>query len=138
MIIIDTNIISEMMKVSPSTKVMTWMDKHQAIELFITTTTIAEIFYGINVLPDGNRKRSLEDSFNKTLEFAFKHRILSFDEAAAQLYGEIMGKRKMLGRPLSIFDGQIASIAIANKFSIATRNVRDFIDCEINLINPFE
>ncbi len=138
MIIIDTNIISEMMKTSPNLKVISWIDKQDATLLYITTITIAEIAYGINVLPEGNRRRSLEDSFYKALEAAFKHRILSFDEAAAHLYGKVMGQRKLRGRPLSMPDGQIAAIALMNNFSIATRNIKDFVGCEVNLINPFD
>ena len=101
MIVIDTNVISELMKPSPLPSVISWIDTQDAMQLFITTITIAEISYGINVLPDGNRKRVLEDSFNKALNDAFKHRILTFDEIAAHTYGKIMGHRKLLGRPLS-------------------------------------
>lgn len=138
MIIVDTNVISEMMKSSPMASVISWLDRQEVTQLFITTVTIAEISYGINALSNGNRRRSLEDSFNKALNDAFKHRILSFDENSAHLYGKIMGNRKLLGRPLSILDGQIAAIALRHNFSIATRNTRDFADCEVALINPFE
>jgi predicted nucleic acid-binding protein len=68
---------------------------------------------------------------------AFEHRILPFGEVAALLYGKIMGKRKALGKPLSILDGQIAAIARANNCTVATRNSKDFADCGLNLINPF-
>lgn len=138
MIILDTNVICELMKPSPMPNVVSWIDNQDATELFISAITIAEISYGITVLPDGNRKRTLEESFNKTLNDAFKHRILSFDESAAHSYGKIMGHRKLIGRPLSIPDGQIAAIAIMHNFSIATRNIRDFSDCEIEIVNPFD
>lgn len=138
MIVIDTNVISELMKPSPQLSVVKWLDKQDVMQLFVTTITIAEISYGISVLPDGQRKRSIEDSFNKALNEAFKHRILSFDENAAHSYGKIMGHRKMLGRPMSIPDGQIAAIALTHNFSIATRNVRDFMDSEVGIINPFD
>jgi predicted nucleic acid-binding protein len=138
MIVIDTNVISELMKPSPQLSVVKWLDKQDVMQLFVSTITIAEISYGISVLPDGQRKRSIEDSFNKALNEAFKHRILSFDENAAHSYGKIMGHRKMLGRPMSIPDGQIAAIALTHNFSIATRNVRDFMDCEVGIINPFD
>jgi toxin FitB len=137
MIIIDTNVISEMMKPSPMPAVISWVDSQEATQLFITTITIAEIFYGINVLPDGNRRRLLEESFDKALKDAFKHRVLSFDETAAHFYGKIMSQRKILGRPLGIPDGQIVAIARTHNFSIATRNIRDFADCEVDVINPF-
>lgn len=137
MIVLDTNVISEMMKPVPMGSVISWLNEQATMHLYITTITIAEIAYGIAVLPEGNRRRILEDSFNKALKDAFTHRVLSFDQTAAYTYGKIMGYRKSLGRPLSIPDGQIAAIAHSNNFSIATRNVRDFSDCEVNLINPF-
>lgn len=138
MIILDTNVISELMKASPMLKVISWLDLQEATQLFITSITVAEISYGLSVLPDGNRKRLIEDAFNKSLNEAFKHRILSFDENAAHSYGNIMGHRKLLGRPMSIPDGQIAAIVLAHNFSIATRNVRDFEECGIGIINPFD
>lgn len=137
MIVIDTNIISELMKPTPMPSVIDWIDSQDTADIFITTITIAEISYGITVLPEGNRKINLEDAFSKTLNEAFKHRVLSFDEAAAHCYGNLMGHRKLLGRPMSIPDGQIAAIAISHHFSLATRNVRDFANCELEIINPF-
>jgi predicted nucleic acid-binding protein len=138
MILIDTNIISEMMKSSPSANVIGWLDQQEAMQLYISTITIAEISYGINVLPNGNRRNLLEDSFNKVVRDAFEHRILSLDEVAAHFYGKIMSRRKQLGKPMSIPDGQIAAIARANSAAIATRNINDFSDCGLDVINPFE
>lgn len=138
MIILDTNIISEMMKQTPSYKVIKWIDRQDSIELYITTVTIAEISYGINALPNGKRRQLIEDAFNKLLNAAFKHRILSFDEISAHQYGKLMGHRKESGKPLSILDGQIAAIAFTQTKTIATRNTRDFVDCGVELINPFE
>ena len=138
MILLDTNIISEMMRTSPSTNVIKWINHQEATQLFLTSITIAEITYGICALPTGNRREQLENAFNQATEEAFKHRILSFDEAAGHCYGKLMAKRKELGRPMSILDGQIAAIAIAKSMNLATRNLRDFFDCGLNLINPFE
>ena len=137
MILVDTNIISEMMKPEPAVKVINWIDQQEVIQLYISTVSIAEISYGINALPDGNRRILLEDSFNKVLRDAFEYRIISFDEVAAHFYGKIMGRRKVIGKPLSILDGQIAAIARANNLAVATRNIRDFSDCGLDLINPF-
>jgi predicted nucleic acid-binding protein len=138
MIILDTNVISEMMKSIPSVDVVTWMNKQNASELFITTISIAEITYGLNALPIGQRRKTLEDAFQKTMIEAFEYRVLLFDESAAQIYGRLMANRKHLGRPLSILDGQIAAIAFSNEFAVATRNLRDFSDCGLRLVNPFE
>lgn len=137
MIIVDTNIISEMMKPQPSTPVLQWLDAQEITQLFTTSITLAEISYGLNVLPQGNRRALLEDAFNKAMLAAFKHRILFFDERAAHQYGKLMGLRKELGRPLSIPDGQIAAIALVHGAAVATRNTRDFADCGLELINPW-
>lgn len=137
MIILDTNIISEMMKVNPTQSVISWLNKQATATLFITTITIAEITYGLHALPAGARRKMLENAFQQTLNEGFSHRILSFDEKAAHLYGEMMGDRKALGRPLSILDGQIAAIARSQHAKLATRNSRDFIQCGVELINPF-
>lgn len=138
MIILDTNIVSEMMKANSSKAVLNWMDQREAIQLFITTITIAEISYGLHALPNGNRRKSLEEAFNRAIMNAFKHRILPFEESSAYIYGKIMGRRKKLGQPLRVPDGQIAAITLSQGFSLATRNSRDFSNCDINLINPFE
>ncbi len=137
MIIIDTNIISEMMRSSPAINVITWLDKQNAATLFLTTITIAEITYGLHALSAGARRKTLENAFHNAITDGFEHRILSFDEKAAQFYGEIMANRKTIGRPLSILDGQIAAITCAQNATLATRNSRDFIECGIELINPF-
>lgn len=125
------------MKPAPAVNVLHWIDQQEVIHLYISTVTIAEVSYGINILPDGNRRMLLEDSFNKVLAGAFEHRIISFDEVAAHFYGKIMGRRKEMGKPLGIPDGQIAAIARANNLALATRNTRDFSDCGLDLINPF-
>jgi predicted nucleic acid-binding protein len=138
MIVLDTNIISEMMKSAPAPNVAAWIDQQLITQLYVTTITIAEIRYGLCVLPKGSRRDSLKKAFERVIEAAFQGRVLSFDEPAAHFYGEIMGVRKELGRPLSIPDGQIASVARAQDAALATRNTRDFKDCGLELINPFE
>lgn len=137
MIVLDTNIISEMMKSLPAIEVSNWLDQQDAVELYMTTVTIAEISYGLNALPDGNRRKLLENAFNKVIQVAFKHRILPFDEPAAYLYGKLMGNRKALGRPMSMLEGQIAAITRLQEATLATRNIRDFANCDIDLVNPF-
>lgn len=137
MIILDTNIISELMKTLPAIKVEHWLSEQVVTQLFVTTTSIAEISYGINALPDSKRRTMLENSFQQTIDKAFKHRILSFDEAAAHAYGLLMSKRKKIGKPLGILDGQIAAIAITNSATVVTRNIRDFANCDLELVNPF-
>ncbi|MFC1592033.1 type II toxin-antitoxin system VapC family toxin [Thermodesulfobacteriota bacterium] len=138
MIIVDTNVISEMMKPSPAPHVSAWLDQQETADLFITTVTIAEISYGLNALPKGYRRSDLEEAFHNAVNEGFQHRILSFDEPAAYAYGNLMAQRKAAGRPLGVCDGQIAAIARLHSHAIATRNIRDFADCNLELINPFE
>ncbi|MDQ2995042.1 MAG: type II toxin-antitoxin system VapC family toxin [Pseudomonadota bacterium] len=137
MILIDTNIISEMMKPAPDAKVITWIDQQDIMHLYISTITIAELAYGINALPAGNRRNYLEKAFNSVVREAFEYRIFTFDEVAAHQYGIIMSQRKNIGKPMSMADGQIAAIAQAHNCTIATRNTNDFANSNLDLVNPF-
>ena len=138
MIIIDTNVVAELMKASPAGEVVSWMNDQEASTLFLTTITLGEIGYGLEILPQGKRRLQLEQGFERVIAEAFTGRILAFEEEAARLYGVLMGRRKAIGRPLSILDGQIASIARARGCAVATRNVRDFVECGVEILNPFE
>jgi toxin FitB len=137
MVILDTNVVSEMMRATPAPAVVSWLNEQDAAQLFLTAITIGEIRFGLRVLPEGKRRRSLEEGFERILAEAFAGRILAFDEAAAHSYGEVMGRRKEIGRPLDILDAQIASIARSTGCSVATRNVQDFIECGVEIVNPF-
>ncbi len=138
MIIVDTNVVAEMMKESPAVEAVTWLNAQVASNLFLAAITLAEIGYGLAILPHGKRRLTLEQGFERVIAEAFAGRVLAFDDEAARLYGVLMGRRKTIGRPLSIFDGQIAAIARSNRSAIATRNVRDFEHCGVEVINPFE
>jgi len=137
MIVLDTNVVSELMRIAPAPAVLSWTNDQDVSRLFLTAVTVGEIRYGLRVLPQGKRQRALEEGFERILAGAFAGRILTFDEAAAHRYGEVMGRRREIGRPLAIQDGQIASIAWSNACAVATRNVKDFIDCGVEVINPF-
>ncbi len=137
MIIVDTNILSEFMTSPPTNSVLEWLNTQDSTVLYLTTISIAEIGYGLRVMPKGKRQQLLENRFEQFVATAFESRVLSFNEAAARIYGEIKGFRKEIGRPLSDLDSQIASIARANGFAVATRNIKDFEECGIELINPF-
>ena len=138
MILLDTNIVSAIMAPAPPPIVIDWLNRQETVTLYLSTITIAEIGYGLCVMRDGKRRRSLEDRFEKFVTDGFEQRILDFDERSARLYAEVMGRRKAIGRPLSVLDGQIASIARANDLAVATRNIRDFEECGLDLINPFD
>ncbi len=137
MIILDTNVLAEFMTSPPSDAVVDWLNVQNTMSLYVTSISIAEICYGLQVMPEGKRRRLLEDRFEQFIARAFASRLLNFDETAARIYGEIKAYRKKIGRPLSDFDGQIAAIARTHGFSLATRNVTDFEHCLIELINPF-
>ena len=138
MIIIDTNVLSEMMRPSPSTKVLKWLNEQNTSFLYITSITLGEIEYGLQILPDGNRRQALQTRFDEFVTKAFKSRTLKHGPEAARIYGSIMAHQRSLGRPMSIADGQIAAITKVNNFNLATRNTKDFKDCGIDLINPFD
>ncbi len=138
MILLDTNVLSELMKSTPETTVLQWMDALPAAEYSICAISKAEIQLGIALLPDGKRKVDLERA--ATLMFAeFPNRCLSFDADAASQYAAIVAKRTRIGRPVSVEDAQIAAIAVTQGLTLATRNTKDFKLIEnLSLINPWK
>ena len=138
MILLDTNVVSEVMRAAPSPAVLAWLNGQDSATLFISTVTIAEIEFGLRVLPDGNRLAGLRDRFEQFLLLAFEGRVRDFDQPAARSYGNIMGGRREIGRPMSVPDGQIAAIARSQGLAVATRNVSDFENCGVTIVNPFE
>ena len=137
MFVLDTNVVSEMMKECPDADVLAWLDSQITETLFITAVTEAEIRTGIAILPDGQRRRLLNDAAERAFGVYFTDRILSFDSAAAQFYALIAADRKAAGRPISQADCQIAAIARSRGSAVATRNVDDFAGCGIEVLNPW-
>jgi predicted nucleic acid-binding protein len=135
-IVIDTNVASELMRPSPSPEVAAWVRARRATELYTTSITVAEIRYGIERLPDGRRKDLLRTTALDVFT-AFAEQILPFDAAAAAEYAGIVSHRERVGAPIEGFDAQIASICRTHHASLATRNARDFADTEIDVINPW-
>ncbi len=138
MIILDTNIVSEFMKAPPAGAVLQWLNEQSTASLYFSSISVAEIAYGLKAMPEGKKRSMLDARFKQFISSAFSQRILSFDEKATMIYGDLMAEMRQLGHPMSCFDGQIAAIARAYNFSIATRNIKDFKYCQIPLINPFE
>jgi predicted nucleic acid-binding protein len=138
MILLDTNVVSEVMRQRPSDNVLNWLNSYNNGELLISSITLAEICYGLRILPSGQRRQLLQTRFEQFVSEGFAGNIIDFDESAARAYAEIMGMRKEKGRPMSLPDGQIAAIAQTHHLTLATRNITDFEDCGIQLINPFE
>lgn len=138
MIILDTNVLSELMKSQPNTSVISWIGKQQATKLFITSLTQAEILYGLEILPAGKRRTALKKAAKAMFDLDFTDRILPFDTKAAQLFATIGAKRRKIGRPISQINAQIAAITYSNNATLATRNVDDFEECDLEIINPWE
>ncbi|WP_319420405.1 type II toxin-antitoxin system VapC family toxin [Pleurocapsa sp. FMAR1] len=138
MIILDTNVLSELMKSQPDLSVVSWIKKHKPTNLFITTLTQAEILYGLEILPIGKRRNDLKAAAISMFELDFSGRILPFDPDAAELFATIAAKRRKIGLPISQIDAQIAAIALSHRATLATRNVRDFEECNLNIVNPWE
>ena len=137
MIVLDTPVVSELMQDRPRADVLAWLDEQPTRALFVTAVTEAEVLTGIAILPEGRRKRTLAEAAKRTFDRLMGGRVLPFDSAAAQVYAEIAATRRAAGRPISQSDGQIAAIALSHSMAIATRNVRDFEDMGIDLINPW-
>lgn len=138
MIIIDTNVLSELMKSAPDAVPLTWLALHPRHTVFTTAISQAEIYFGLRSMPEGRRRRDLEALAENILEDDFRGRILPFDTNAADRYATIVAARRSLGRPIREFDAQIASIAISRGASLATRNVRDFEHLDLDIINPWD
>lgn len=136
MIILDTNVTSELMRASPAPVVMTWLRAQDPKELYSTAVTVAEIRYGIARLPNSARKRKLVEAAADVFS-AFSDRVLAFDLAAADEYGDVVVARERAGAPINGFDAQIASICRAHSASLATRNVKDFGNTGIDVTNPW-
>jgi len=138
MIILDTNIISEIMKGDDcSENVYNWTSQQSITELFTTTITQGEILYGIAILPKGKRQEKLLNLANLMFQEDFEGRILSFEQKSAVAFAQIASHRRKKGLPISQADAQIAAICYSNSATIATRNVDDFQECNIAIINPF-
>ena len=137
MIVLDTNVVSELMRARPDIGVLDWMDGQPAAGLFTTTLTQAEIFYGLALLPDGRRRDALIAAARPIFEIDLAGRILSFDGHAAMAYPVIAVRRRSAGQPISQVDGQIAAIVASRGARLATRNGRDFVDCGIVVVDPW-
>lgn len=137
MILLDTNVVSAVMKPVPERAVVDWLNGEESSGLYFSAVSLAEIHFGLRMLPEGRRRRDLEDRLQRFIARGFERRMLSFDEKAASLYGELMAHRRAIGRPISSLDGQIAAIARTHRFAVATGNVRDFEECGLRIVNPF-
>jgi len=137
-IILDTNVLSELMRASPAENVVRWIAAQPESGFYITSVTQAEILHGILLLPSGKRRTAIQAAAESMFAIEFDDRILAFDSAAARPYASIAAERRRTGRPISQFDAQIAAIAHSARATIATRNVDDFEGCGVKVVNPWQ
>jgi hypothetical protein len=136
LIILDTNVVSELMRPEPHPAVFAWINSRPKASLHTTTVTQAEVLYGVALLPAGRRRDSLAAAAKAIFSEDFPGRVLPFD-AAAENYAEITAARRRAGSPIEPFDAQIAAIALANNASLATRDTADLADCGVVIIDPW-
>ena len=137
MLVLDTNVISELLRPTPSLAVVRWFKAQQRATLFITALTQAELLEGVARLPKGKRQTELATAVQGVLAEDFADQVLPFDGPAAACYADIAASRRRSGRPLAIFDGLIAGICRARSMALATRNGDDFTDCGVSLVDPW-
>jgi predicted nucleic acid-binding protein len=136
-IVLDTNVVSESLRPVPEVSVLDWLANQPRASLFTTTVTRGEVLFGIRLLSDGKRRRGLWDAAKKIFSEDFAGQVLSFDSDAADLYAEIAASRRMTGKPISQFDAMIVAMARSRGATLATRNVKDFEDCGVDVIDPW-
>ena len=137
MIILDTNVLSAVMRPEPDPRVVAWLDRQASESIWITSITVFEARLGLALLPASRRRRALELSLALLLHDDLENRVLDFDSDAAVAAAMLAAKRQKAGRPADIRDTEIAGIAIARRAALATRNVRHFKDLDIPVINPW-
>ena len=137
MIILDTNVLSELMRPQPAPQVVGWLDTQDAASVTVTAITVAELLYGIERLPDGKRKRAFAEMAAAMFDEDFAGRLLPFDAEAALHYARITAAQANAGRPVSMADAQIAAISVQHNAELATRNVKDFDGLGIRITNPW-
>jgi predicted nucleic acid-binding protein len=137
MILIDTNVISEPLRVSPDPHVIDWLDDQPLETLFLSVVTVAELRFGVARLPDGKRRDGLRERLETQVLPSFAGRILTFDLAATQAYADLMAKAQAAGSAIGMADGYIAAIARSNGMTVASRDTTPFEAAGVSVINPW-
>lgn len=137
MIVLDTNVLSELVRARPDAALRDWIARWPASALFTTSITQGEMLLGVALLPAGKRKTGLTEAVSALFDVDFSDRVLPFDGSAAREFGLIVAARRRLGRPISHADAQIAGIARSRGAVVATRNTGDFEDCGVEVVDPW-
>ncbi len=137
MILLDTNVLSALMRREPEPFVVRWLDSLPPESVWTTSITVFEVRLGLEILASGRRRRRLEAAFDQVLDEDFEDRVVVFDRSAAEAAGRIAAARRAAGRPVEIRDVQIAGITAARKATLATRNIRHFEGLGIDLVDPW-
>ena len=136
MIVLDTNVVSELMAAEPEPAVTTWLLRQPLRELVTTSVTVGEVTFGLHAMPDGRRREAKLVAASQ-IWTAFERVILPFDRVAAERYGEVLARRRAIGRPTSTLDAQIAAICLVHGATLATRNVKDFDGTGVDVVDPW-
>jgi toxin FitB len=136
-ILLDTNVLSELLRAQPDSAVLAWVASQPANGLFVSAVTQAEMMLGARLLPAGKRRQQLEQALEAMFREDFAGRVLPFDSGCAAGYASVVAARRRAGTPISQFDGQIAAIALSHRLGLATRNVSDFEGCGLVVTNPW-
>ncbi len=135
--LVDTNVISEILRRAPDTNVVAWAQRKAKPELFLSVVSIGELRKGVSILPSSARRNDLERSIQDQVPFWFHGRVLPVTQAIAERWGELDSRRQLAGRPLSMPDGLIAATALEHDLTLVTRNVKDFEGLGIIMLNPW-
>jgi hypothetical protein len=138
MIILDTNVVTELMRPAPEPRVLRWFSSQTAEDLHVTAVTMAEILYGIELISTSRRREVVRAGAEKMFGDVFADRILTFEDRAARAFAQIASSRRRQGKPMSEFDAQIAAITRVHGATLATRNPYVFEGCGVRLVNPWE
>ena len=138
MIILDTNVLSALIKDEPDPVIQHWLDRLPELSIWTTTINIFEIRYGLAIMPADRRQSQMLAGFERAVEEKLARRVLSFDFGAAEQAASLMAARKIAGRPIDLRDTMIAGIALVQRATLATRNVRHFDDLDVPVVNPWD
>jgi predicted nucleic acid-binding protein len=138
MIVLDTNVISELWKAEPDANILAWIDAQMVETLYLSTITVAELRFGLATMPEGKRRTIYQDRLEREVLPAFSGRVLSFDLDASQAYAELMARARAAGKAIGKADGYIAATASARGLMVATRDTSPFEAAGLNVINPWD